>query len=156
MTEIHVDKTDRRILRYLVQDAREPVAALARRVGLSESNVRRRIQRLTKNGVIRRFTVAVDYEKAGYLITVIVGVNVGGMPGPKAANALRKIEDIVDVFTVTGEFDLILRIICRDIHCFESIIEQVRNFDFVEQTRSFVVLNKIREGYFEHIIKLES
>jgi DNA-binding Lrp family transcriptional regulator len=151
---IKVDERDRRILRYLVQDARQSVAALARRLGLSESGVRRRINRLLRNGVIRNFTVAIDYEKAGYPITVIVGVNVGGMPGPEAASKLRAIEDIVDVFTVTGEFDLILRIICSDIQEFEKIIERIRNFEFIEQTRSFVVLNKMREGNFKSIIKL--
>ncbi|MFW9830757.1 MAG: Lrp/AsnC family transcriptional regulator [Candidatus Thorarchaeota archaeon] len=154
MTQPNVDETDRRILRHLIRDARQPVAGLARTLGLSESAVRRRIDNLISQDVIQRFTVALDYEKIGYPITVMVGVQVGAMPGPDAAKALRGIENIVDVFTVTGEFDLLLRIICQDIRCFEQIIEQVRNQPFVEQTRSFVVINKIRDGFFDNIIKL--
>jgi DNA-binding Lrp family transcriptional regulator len=149
-----IDETDRRILRYLLRDARQPVAVLARQIGLSESAVRHRIDRLTELEIIRRFTIAVDWKKLGYPITVVVGVKVVGMPGPEAAKALRQVNEIVDIFTVTGEFDLILRIVCSDIERFEEIVERVRAYEFVEQTRSFVVLNRIRENDFDSIIEL--
>lgn len=149
-----IDETDRRILRYLLRDARQPVAVLARQIGLSESAVRHRIDRLVELEVIRRFTIAVDCKKLGYPITVIVGVKVGGMPGPDAAKVLRQVNEIVDIFTITGEFDLILRIVCSDIERFEEIVERVRAYEFVEQTRSFVVLNKIRENDFDSIIEV--
>lgn len=151
---MNLTQTDRRILRYLVRDARQPIAQLARTLGLSESAVRRRIEGLVKSGVIRRFTVDIDYEKADNPITVLMGVNVGRMPGPKVAKALQDIDNIVEIYTVTGEFDLILKIICQDINCFEEIIEQIRNQDFIEKTRSFVVLNKIRDGHYEELIKI--
>ena len=154
MTQSLLDETDRRILRHLVRDARQPIAALARTLGLNESAVRRRIGRLTKAGVIKRFTVDLDYEKADNPITVIMGVNAGRMPGPKVAKALHGIDNIVEIYTVTGEFDLIIKIICRDITSFEEIIEKVRNQDFIEKTRSFVVLNKIRDGHYDDIIKV--
>jgi DNA-binding Lrp family transcriptional regulator len=154
MTRVQLDETDRRILRHLVRDARQPIARLARTLGLSESIVRRRIDGLVNTGVIERFTVNIDYEKANNPITVLVGVNVGRMPGPTVAQALRNIENIVEIYTVAGEFDLIIKIICEDIPCFEDIIEQIRNQDFIEKTRSFVVLNKIRDGYFDDVIKV--
>ena len=154
MTQSLIDETDRRILRHLVRDARQPVAGLARTLGLNESAVRRRIERLTKTGVIKRFTVDIDYEKADNPIIVIMGVNAGRMPGPKVAKALQDIDNIVEIYTVTGEFDLIIKIVCRDIPCFEEIIEQIRDQDFIEKTRSFVVLNKIRDGHYDDIIKV--
>jgi DNA-binding Lrp family transcriptional regulator len=149
-----LNETDRRLLRQLLHDARQPIAQLARTLGLSESVVRRRINRLVKLGVIKRFTATIDYEKANNPITVLIGVNAGRMPGPEVAKALQGIDNIVEIYTVTGEFDLILKIICRDIRCFEAIIEQIRNQDFIEKTRSFVVLNKIRDGHYEDIIKV--
>jgi Lrp/AsnC family leucine-responsive transcriptional regulator len=154
MTQSTIDETDRRILRHLVRDAKQPIAGLARTLGLNESSVRRRINRLTKAGVIKRFTVDLDYEKAGNPITVVMGVNAGRMPGPKVAKALQSIENIVEIYTVTGEFDFIIKIICRDIPYFEEIIEQIRDQDFIEKTRSFVVLNKIRDGHYDDIIKV--
>ncbi len=149
-----LDEIDRRILRHLIRDSRKSTAHLARTMGLSESAIRRRIDRLVKTGVIQRFTVAIDYEKADNPITVLMGVNASRMPGPEVAKALRGIDNIVEIYTVTGEFDLILKIICQDIRCFEEIIEQIRNQDFIEKTRSFVVLNKIRDGYFDNILQV--
>ena len=154
MTRPTLDEIDRRILRHLIRDARQPVTSLASVLGLKETTVRRRIKRLVENGVIRRFTIALDYAKAGNPITVLMGVNVGSMPGPKVAEALRGINNIVEIYTVTGEFDLILKIICRDIPCFEEIIEKIRDQAFIEKTRSFVVLNKIRYGHYEDIIQV--
>lgn len=154
MSQVHLNENDRRILRHLVRDARQPISRLARTLGLSESVVRRRIDRLVNTGVIQRFTVTIDYEKTNNPITVLVGVNVGRMPGPTVAQTLRNIENIVEIYTVTGEFDLIIKIICQDIPCFEEIIEQIRNQDFIEKTRSFVVLNKIRDGHFDDFIKV--
>ncbi len=154
MIQFSLDQTNRRILRHLVRDARQPVAQLARILGLSESVVRRRIESLLKAGVIQRFTVNIDYEKADNPIMVLMGVNAGRMPGPEVAKALRKIENIVEIYTVTGEFDLIIKIICQDIRCFEEIIEQIRNQDFIEKTRSFVVLNKIRDRHYDDILKV--
>ena len=151
---MNINQTDRRILRYLVRDARQSIAQLARTLGLSESAVRRRIEGLVKSGVIKRFTVDIEYEKADNPITVLIGVNVGRMPGPKVAKALQDIDNIVEIYTVTGEFDLILKIICQDINSFEEIIEQIRNQDFIEKTRSFVVLNKIRDGHYEELVKI--
>ena len=154
MTQSLLDETNRRILRYLIRDARRPIASLARKLGLSESAVRRRINGLVESGVIQRFTIALDHAKADNPITVLMGVNVGSMPGPKVADALREIDNIVEIYTVTGEFDLILKIICRDIPCFEAIIEQIRDQAFIEKTRSFVVLNKIRDGHYDEIIQV--
>ncbi|MFX0168490.1 MAG: Lrp/AsnC family transcriptional regulator [Candidatus Hodarchaeota archaeon] len=154
MSLFKVDETDRRILRHLLRDARQSMAALARRLGLSESAIRRRIDALIDNEIIKRFSVALDYGKVGYPITVLVGVNVGKMNQLDVAKKLQDIENIVDVYTVTGEFDLVLRIICKDIQCFEGIIEKVRNQPYIEKTRSFVVLNKIRDGYYDDIIEL--
>ncbi|MFX1509634.1 MAG: Lrp/AsnC family transcriptional regulator [Promethearchaeota archaeon] len=156
MTKSFLDEIDQRLLRHLIRDARQPTARLARTLGLSESAVRRRIDRLVKTGVIQRFTIAIDYEKADNPITVLIGVNVGRMPGPEVAKTLRGIDNIVEIYTVTGEFDLILKIICQDIRCFEEIIEQVRNQRFIEKTRSFVVLNKIRDAHYDEIIKFHS
>ncbi len=149
-----LNQTDRRILRNLVRDARQPIAQLARTLGLSESAVRRRIDNLAKSGVIQRFTVDINYEKAGNPITVLMGVNVGRMPGPDVAKALEGLDNIVEIYTVTGEFDLILKIVCQDIRCFEELIEKIRDLDFIEKTRSFVVLNKIRDRHYDDIIQV--
>ncbi|MFX1576792.1 MAG: Lrp/AsnC family transcriptional regulator [Promethearchaeota archaeon] len=156
MASSDLDETDRRILRHLVRDARQSTARLARTLGLSESTIRRRVDRLYKTGVIQRFTIAINYEKAANPITVLVGVNAGRMPGPEVAQALQGIDNIVEIYTVTGEFDLVLKIICQDIRCFEEIIEQIRNQDFIEKTRSFVVLNKIRDRYYDDIISVSN
>jgi DNA-binding Lrp family transcriptional regulator len=156
MAQSGLDETDRRILRHLVRDARQSMARLARTLGLSESTIRRRVNRLSKTGVIQRFTIAINYEKAANPITVLVGVNAGRMPGPEVAQALQGFDNIVEIYTVTGEFDLILKIICQDIRCFEEIIEQIRNQDFIEKTRSFVVLNKIRDRSYDNIIPVSN
>ena len=47
-----------------------------------------------------------------------------------------------------------MRVVCQDIERFEKIVEKIRAHSFVERTRSFVVLKKIRDGAFDQLLEL--
>lgn len=68
-----IDDVDRAILYALQEDARNvPSAEIAKRAGTSDSTVRKRIQRLESNGVIKGYTAHVDYQKSGYPLRMLL------------------------------------------------------------------------------------
>ena len=73
-TGADLDATDRALLRLLAEDARTPVADLAREIGLSAPSTAERLRRLEAQGVIERFTVQVDPRALGYTLQAIVRV----------------------------------------------------------------------------------
>ena len=145
MPEI-IDETTKRILTILEQDARTPYTEIAKQLGTSETTVRNRIKELMKEGILKGFTVRTCPERLGKAITAIVGVDIGGETTPEITNKLADIKEVSDLYVITGEFDLLLRVVCEDIRRLDEILEEIRSYGFVEGTRTFVVLRKVKES----------
>jgi len=140
-----MDEITKRILTILEQNARTSYTLIAKRLGVSETTVRNRVKALMKEGVLKGFTVRTCPEKLGKAITAMVGVDIGGETTPEITNKLASIKEVSDLYVITGEFDLLLRVICENISRLDEILEEIRSHDFVEGTRTFVVLRKVKE-----------
>ena len=140
-----MDEITKRILTILEQNARTSYTQIAKRLGVSETTVRNRVKALMKEGVLKGFTVRTCPEKLGKAITAMVGVDIGGETTPEITNKLASIKEVSDLYVITGEFDLLLRVICENISRLDEILEEIRSHDFVEGTRTFVVLRKVKE-----------
>jgi DNA-binding Lrp family transcriptional regulator len=141
-----MDSTDMKILSILQDDSRKSFVELAEELDLSETAVRNRVSKLTEKGVIKRFTVQLDLDKIGKPISSIVCVRIGGEIGPIAASGLMDIEAITEIYTVTGEYDLILKVLCKSIEDLERVVEKIRALDFTKETNTFVILHKVKDG----------
>ena len=62
---LKLDKKDRKILGALETDSRQPLSGIARKAGLSKAGVAARIARMEREGLIDRFTLALNYEGLG-------------------------------------------------------------------------------------------
>ena len=141
-----MDEIMKRILTILEQNARTSYTQIAKRLGISETTVRNRVKALLKEGVLKGFTVRTCPEKLGKAITAMVGVDIGGETTPEITNKLASIKEVSDLYVITGEFDLLLRVICENISRLDEILEEIRSHNFVEGTRTFVVLRKVKES----------
>jgi len=141
-----MDQATKRILAILEQNARTSYTQIAKRLGISETSVRNRVKALLKEGVLKGFTVRTCPEKLGKAITAMVGVDIGGETTPEITDKLASIKEVSDLYVITGEFDLLLRVICENIGRLDEILEEIRSHDFVEGTRTFVVLRKVKES----------
>ena len=141
-----MDSTDMKILSILQDDSRKSFVELAEELGLSETAVRNRVSKLIEKGVIKRFTIQLDLDKIGKPISSIICVRIGGEIGPIAASGLMDIEAITEIYTVTGEYDLILKILCKSIEDLERVVEKIRALDFTKETNTFVILHKVKDG----------
>jgi len=140
------DEITNRILAILEKDARTSYTEIARQLGISETTVRNRVKGLMKEGILKGFTVRTCPEKLGKAITAIVGVDIGGETTLETTNKLADIKEVSDLYVITGEFDLLLRVVCENISKLDEILEEIRSYSFVEGTRTFVVLRKAKES----------
>jgi len=141
-----MDEITKRLLTILEQDARTSYTQIAKRLGISETTVRNRVKALMKEGILKGFTVRTCPEKLGKAVTALVGVDIGGETTPEITNKLACIKEVSDLYVITGEFDLLLRVTCENISRLDEILEEIRSYDFVEGTRTFVVLRKVKES----------
>ena len=137
-----MDKTDETILRILREDARGSYVEIAGKVGLSEAAVRRRVSNLTKDGVIRRFTVEVNEPE---LTSAITYVSVS--PSHPTSEVSRKIKAVAGVETIyetTGPFDIATVIKGSNIAEVNRSVEEIRRIDGVLNTNTSIILRTIR------------
>jgi Lrp/AsnC family transcriptional regulator of lysine biosynthesis len=135
---IRLDDKDYKLLELLRRNAREPYSSLARELGLSESAVRKRIARLLKLGVIKRFTI--EYDAPGELMAIIL---VKTQPPVQTYDVSRKIlehERVDRVYEVTGEYDIVVIARAKVIKDINEIIDYIRGIKGVAGTYTMIVL----------------
>ncbi|KQQ93065.1 Lrp/AsnC family transcriptional regulator [Leifsonia sp. YIM 134122] len=139
-----MDNIDRRILDELRQNARAGYGDIGSVVGLSASAVKRRVDRLVADGVIRGFTIHVDPAVDGTTTEAWVEVFCRGTVSPdELQRILSAVPEVVYAGTVTGSADAIVQMRSRDIASLEAALEKVRLAANVDHTRSAIVLTRL-------------
>jgi DNA-binding Lrp family transcriptional regulator len=139
-----LDETAERILAELANDARATYAEIGERVSLSAPAVKRRVDRLLDNGVIRGFTTVVDRSALGWNTEAYVQVFRHGTIAPEQLRAAWiDIPEVISAATVTGTADAMLHVLARDMRHLEEALERIRSAADVERSESIVVLTNI-------------
>lgn len=141
-----MDKIDHAILDELRKNARAGYADIGSRVGLSASAVKRRVDRLVADGVIRSFTIQVDPEVEGASTEAWVELFCRGTVSPaELKKMLANIPEITYAGTVTGSADAVVQLRASSITALEAALELVRQAPNVDHTRSAIVLSQLVE-----------
>lgn len=141
---MRIDDVDRLILAYLLADGRASYRELGEHVGLSPSAAKRRMDRLVTDGVIQRFTVAVDPEVLGWGTEAFVELYCeGAIPPERLAQAVARHPQVTAAYTVTGDADAILHVRAADTRDLERALEAIRAEPFVRASKSVVVLSRL-------------
>ena len=119
-----LDRLDIAILDTLQVDGRISNAALAEKVGLSQSACSRRLDNLEKSGVIRGYHARLSHAAMGHGMTAIVHISLSGQFEKSLAEfeaAIKRCPNVLSCHLMSGEYDYILRIAARDLADYERI-----------------------------------
>ncbi|MBR9690092.1 winged helix-turn-helix transcriptional regulator [Candidatus Woesearchaeota archaeon] len=142
--KMNIDNTDNKILRELKNDSRKTIREIAKSLGLRPSTVHQRIQKLRKQGVIEKFTIKTDNKAVGENFIVFMHVSTEGAIIPDSA---FKDSHIKEVFGVTGEYDLLLKMKFKDVDDFNSFVLDFRNKYKLKKTVTMVATANLKEEY---------
>ncbi len=141
-----MDDTDRRIVALLRQNARRSFQDIGQHVHLSAPAVKRRIDRLERDGVIRGYTAEVDAGAFGWHAEAFVDLYCeGGMPAEAIKQAVAGEPGVVSAHTVAGEASALLHVMARDTQDLELCLERIRATDGISRTVTEVVLSTLFE-----------
>ena len=144
MGRVRLDAIDEKIITLLVEDARRSFADVGGRVGLTASAVKRRVDRLRVGGAIGGFTVRLEPGALGWAVEAYVEVYCRSSTPPQVIRAaVARFPEVVDASTISGEADVLLRIVAADMRHFEHVLEQVGAQPFVARTKSVLVLSAL-------------
>ncbi|NHN47060.1 Lrp/AsnC family transcriptional regulator [Halostella sp. JP-L12] len=134
-----MDSLDQEILNILRRDARTPYTEIAERVGTSEGTVRNRVERMTEDGIIERFTVSTRKGNVKAMIEISVAVDVDTTA---VSERMAEWEEVDFAWQVSGEEDIVLVVDAADTQGVNELITQAREIDEVVGTKTRLILNE--------------
>ena len=136
-----LQEKDTNIINILKENSRLPIRDIAKKTGLRPSTVHDRIKKLTKDEVIEKFTVKLNNQKVNENFIVFMFLTTSKDLEPSFFNN----KNIKEVFGVTGEYDLILKLKFKDIEQFNKFIISLRKNNSIKKTQTMIATIDIKE-----------
>ena len=142
-----LDKTDERILKNLMVDARLSARQLALKLGISTVTVLSRIKKLEKEKIIKGYTALVDHEKLGYNLTAIIEIIAKKDKIIDMEVEISKIENVCGVYDITGNTDTLVIAKFKSRNELSEFVKGLATIPNIENTITHVVLNTTKEDF---------
>ncbi len=140
-----MDDRDREIIRILQENSRTPYTEIAKKLGLTEATIRKRINELEKRGVIKKYTIEVDPSKLGYKTVTILGMDVEPKYLLEAAKKIAEIENVKWVATSTGDHMIMAEIWTEDGEAlFELMAKRISKIKGVRDLCPAIIMEKLK------------
>jgi Lrp/AsnC family transcriptional regulator len=138
-----MDTIDRKLLALLQDDADRPLSELADAVSLTATPCWKRVQRLQRDGVIRKKVVLCEPAKLNLGLTAFVAVRTlqhNEQWLRKFAAAVQAIPEIVEAYRMSGDIDYMLRIVVPDIAGYDAVYRKlIRSVELSDVSSSFAM-----------------
>jgi len=145
MSSIELDEKDWQILKALSRNARIPFAELARNLGLSDVAVLKRVKRLEQFGIIRGYTLSIDYSKLGFRLTSLTGIDVEPEYLFTVAEKLKNMENVKYVAITSGDHNIMVKIVARDQSELMKMHEEISKMPGVKRVCPSIVLEILKD-----------
>lgn len=132
---------DRELLALLGENARIPVATLAKKLSLSRTTVQARLERLEREGVIAGYGVRLSDAYSSGLVRAHILITLAPKSLARVTAALAKLEAVTALHSVSGSFDLIAIIAAPSIAELDRVIDEIGLIEGVERTLSSIILS---------------
>jgi Lrp/AsnC family transcriptional regulator, leucine-responsive regulatory protein len=144
-----IDRTDRRILALLQEDARISNAEIARRVDLAPSAIFQRIRKLEQLDIIRGYTAELNARALGFGLVAFVRIQTAsGASAPEITRQLAAIPEVCEIHRVVGEDCFFLKVRVADPEALEELLDhKIQPVPAVAATRTTIVLSTGKESH---------
>jgi len=122
---VNFDEYDKKIIKYLQEDASISNKELATRIGLAPSSCLLRVKNLKEQGIIKQYTTVIDEKKLGFEITCYAQVTMSPFTRETAANFIEevnKIPEVIECYTITGEAAFLMKIVAKDFQYYRNFV----------------------------------
>ncbi len=126
---VRVSEKDLAIIDFLMQDARMPYTEIARRLGVTEAAVRKRVKKLEEEGIIRGYRAVIDAKRIGYRVVAEIGFDVEPEHYIKVIDAVKKMPEVKRMKSTTGDHMVVIE--CW-FHDSDEMVQFVRRLEGIQ------------------------
>ncbi len=140
--KLKIDGIDKKILRFLMSDARKPILEIARSIGISGAAIHQRLRKLEASGLLAGSKFVINAKVMGYTTMAYVGIYLDkAMSNPVAVKQLKKIPEVLECHYTTGNWSILVKILCRDNeHLMQVLNNEIQQIEGVSRTETFISL----------------
>lgn len=143
-----IDKIDVKILNILQENSKITNLELSKKIGLSPAPTLERVKKLEQSGVIESYHAVVNPQKVNLSVSTFVLVNVKWSKEnalPSFMEKIRKIDEIIECFVITGDADILMRVVCKDMQSYETLLfKKLAAITEVERIKTLMNLSTIK------------
>jgi len=136
---IQTDETDRALIALLQENARLPVATLARRLGLARTTVQARLDRLENSGVIAGYALRLGAQARPPLRATVL-LSIEPRSGAAVLARLKSLPEVRRVHTTSGRFDLIVTVEAATTEALDDTLDRIGEARGVRGSESLIHL----------------
>jgi len=140
-----LDETDKKIIEILIENSRMSYVDIARKLGISEATIFKRIKKLKDEGVIESFTLQLEPNKIGRDVCLSMGMTVNPVLLDKIAKKLSNFDEISEVYITVGEHNIIAHALIKDNDTFnEFLMNKIYKLEGVTKIDINIILKKMK------------
>lgn len=152
-----MDQTDLAIISYLQSDGRIPYTDIARALEISEGTVRNRVGKLLNDRILQ-IVGMVDPYRLGFDAPAIISISVQPQLLEKVANTIAKFPEVSYLIMVSGEFDLLVEVLCRDREHLASFLnDKILRVPGINHSQTSMILRtyKMAYGALPYVVQID-
>ena len=151
-----IDELDKQILSILSENSTKGYTKIAEELKRSHTTIKKRIDRLVDEKIIKSYTIEIDYEKLGYDIIAIIEASISQGKLIEFEEIIAKHPNVFGVFDVTGDYDSLILVRFKTRGELSDLIKSILASGYVIRSNTHVVLNDIKDSTeFGKIIQFE-
>ena len=141
-----IDQSSKRILNALINNSKKSYRELAKEAHVSVATVSNKLKCLEKEGIIKKYTTLVDYDKLGYDTHVFIKIRVS--QGKEFFVEKRLLNDfhVSAIYDITGDYDLNILARFKTRKQLDDFIKELPRKEAIVRTNTKLIIGTIKEG----------
>lgn len=146
-----MDEIDAEIIRSLVKNSRMTLSQMSKEINVPDATISNRLKKLEET-VIKQYTLILDFDATGLKVTAIIIIQTESEKHENVELELSKLEEVSEVYSVSGEYDILIKVWAHSIEELNKIItSKIRQIDGVEDLTEMIVMERVKEGVIPQI-----
>lgn len=145
-----LDSIDKQIIQILQDNCKITNLELSKRIGLSPAPTLERVKKLETSNILSSYHAHVDPISIGlevqtFLLAGIAWHKENAMD--KFLEKIQKIDEVVECYVVTGEADILMKIVCADIPAYEKLLfNTISRIEEVTRLKTLMTLSQVKNS----------